>query len=329
VAAIMADQDTAQVVYVGDRNQAINGWNGAIDAMEHAPGERLQLTMSFRFGPAVAEVANEWLDRLDANMRIRGNPAVTSVVGPIDRPTAILCRTNGGVLARVVSLVAAGRRVGLVGTVAEDLRKLAKAAQSLHAGRGCDHPDLLAFRTWAEVKTYVDEDQTAQDLRTLVTLVDKHTPQGILSTVDNLHPEESAEVVVSTAHKSKGREWSAVEVAGDFFEAPEGETLDPEYGMLAYVTVTRAKEHLDPGALGSGETSPAPVLTGIAARAVALVEERFSAELDEIAATAVLAAVAELTGGEEAVQAAAAEPEPPPGPPASWTPAQCPRAAGL
>lgn len=256
VASLMADQPYAQVVYVGDRNQAINGWNGAIDAMENAPGERFQLTQSFRFGEAIAEVANDWLERLGAEMRVRGTPSIRSTVGPSDQPTAVLCRTNAGTLGRVMALAAAGRKVGLVGKVAEDLSRLAKAAINLQANEGTDHPDLLAFRSWREVQVFAAEDKTAGDLNTLVKLVDGYGPHGILATVDSLCTEEQAEIVASTAHRSKGREWSSVLVADDFFEPPAGEPLDPEYGRLAYVTVTRAKEHLAPGSLGLGFAGP-------------------------------------------------------------------------
>jgi superfamily I DNA/RNA helicase len=54
--------------------------------------------------------------------------------------------------------------------------------------------------------------------------------------------EEDADVTVSTAHKAKGREWDAVQLAGDF---PEPEKQGDEELRLLYVACTRAKRELD------------------------------------------------------------------------------------
>ena len=62
--------------------------------------------------------------------------------------------------------------------------------------------------------------------------------------------EEDADIIVSTAHKAKGREWRAVKIGNDF-QPPSGEDEMPSNAelMLAYVAVTRAKRKLDVGAL--------------------------------------------------------------------------------
>jgi superfamily I DNA/RNA helicase len=57
--------------------------------------------------------------------------------------------------------------------------------------------------------------------------------------------ESEADVIVSTAHKSKGREWSTVRLAGDFAEPLErGAGADGELRLL-YVAATRARDVLD------------------------------------------------------------------------------------
>jgi superfamily I DNA/RNA helicase len=63
-----------------------------------------------------------------------------------------------------------------------------------------------------------------------------------------------AEVVVSTAHKAKGREWPTVRIAGDFSEPRRCHNSQPAQipradTMLAYVAVTRARHTLDPEGL--------------------------------------------------------------------------------
>lgn len=247
IARVVEDQ-RVQKILVGDRNQAINGWNGAVDAMQKFSGLRFQLSQSFRFGPAVAAEANKWLEILGAQLRLTGFEQIPSVVGTAERPDAILCRSNGGAMSRVLQALAAGRRVALVGG-GEGIERMARAAQDLKAGRPTDHPELCAFTTWAEVQDYVDNDAAGSDLKVFVKLVDRHDPDEIISACRRLVDERRADVVVSTAHKAKGREWHSVLVAGDFQEPKpndDGSTqVSREDAMLAYVTVTRAKRLLD------------------------------------------------------------------------------------
>lgn len=252
---IERQQGHAQVILVGDSCQQLFGWRGAVDAMARfVVDQRLFLAQSFRFGDAIAVEANKWLSQLDTPMRLRGNPAIAATLGELVRPDAILCRTNAGAISECMAEGKAGRRVALVGGDRQ-IRMLAEAAVTLKAGQGTDHPELCMFRTWGELQEYTEQDAAGSDLKVFVSLIDKQGPDMVIDTLDRLVDEHAADVVVSTAHKSKGREWSTVRVASDF-RAP-GE--DPETGkrrpipradaMLAYVTCTRARQVLDRGGL--------------------------------------------------------------------------------
>ncbi|HCT75760.1 MAG TPA: DNA helicase, partial [Micromonosporaceae bacterium] len=126
IAAIVEDQ-TGQRIAVGDRCQAIYGWNGAIDAMDRFDGKRLFLSKSFRFGPAIASEANKWLAVLGAQLSLTGFDQIASTIGMLPEPDAILCRTNAGAFTRVVESLAAGRTTALVGG-GDDIRRMAEAA---------------------------------------------------------------------------------------------------------------------------------------------------------------------------------------------------------
>lgn len=258
VAAVVDGQAHAQRVLVGDRCQQLYAWRGAVDAMANFAGHRLWLSQSFRFGDAIAAQANQWLAHLGSPLQLRGYGQIPSRVGPVDTPDAVLCRTNAQAVATVLAALGGGRRAALVGG-GKDIRGLAEAAVTLKAGAGTSHPELFCFRTWGEVQDYVDHDSAGADLKTFVRLIDAHGPDVVIDAMDRLTDESAADLVVSTAHRAKGREWPAVTIAGDFREpAPD---TPPAEAMLAYVAVTRARTALNPGPLTftpTPATAPAP-----------------------------------------------------------------------
>lgn len=255
LAIVEAQAKRTQLVFVGDSQQSIYGWNGAVDAMSKLPdGFRSFLTQSFRFGPAVADVANTVLTDLEADLRIKGLPSLRSTVGKIAdgvRPDAVLCRTNAGAVSRCLEAQAAGVAVYLAGG-GDQVIKFAEGAADLQAGRNSWHPELSCFTTWGEVQDYVEQDELGGELALLVDLVDKFTPEAIISGLRHMPDETKAELTVTTAHKSKGREWNVVQLADDFGQQarpgkPDPEPKDPsdEEKRLLYVAVTRAQQHLD------------------------------------------------------------------------------------
>jgi macrodomain Ter protein organizer (MatP/YcbG family) len=57
--------------------------------------------------------------------------------------------------------------------------------------------------------------------------------------------EHTADVVISTAHKAKGREWSSVKLGSDYRSPGDKKGYHREEGNLLYVAVTRAINTLD------------------------------------------------------------------------------------
>ncbi len=238
--AIVEAQSHAQRVWVGDSNQQIYSWNGAVNAMEKASAvNETWLTESFRFGPEVAEAANTVLARLGAPEPVIGSgPA--GRVGPVVNPDVILSRTNASVLGSALEQMAMGRQVAVVGGT-KDLEYFAEHAEKLQSGKRASHPDLACFDSWSEVQVYADSEDGA-DLRMIVKLVDDFGARTLIQRLRNTVDERHADVVLSTAHKSKGREWDKVALGNDF---PVGDDVADEELRLIYVAATRAMLELD------------------------------------------------------------------------------------
>jgi hypothetical protein len=243
IAGIVAAQANAQTVMVGDRNQAIYGWRGAVDAMSTFEGTVLPLSQSFRFGSAVADEANKFLRLLGSDLVLKGFDKIESTVEILADPDAILCRTNAGVIQAAMHAQAEGKNVAIVGGAAE-IKKFAQGAIDLMGGRKANHPDLTAFSDWFEVIKYSQSDE-GKDLRVMVKLIEEHGPQTIIEVADNSVNEKDADLVVSTAHKAKGLEWDRVRIAPDFKMPEEGSEPSRPEMMLMYVAVTRAQKVLD------------------------------------------------------------------------------------
>jgi len=217
------------------------------------PQARLYLTQSFRFGPAIAERANRWLDILGSEVHLRGTETIRSTVGYIANPAAVLCRTNALVLQTIIDAQLDNVPVAIAGG-GSDVRALAEAAQQLKETGRTRHSELCAFNSWGAVQEYVAGDFGGEDLKTLVLLVDRHGTKAIVRAIDRCVEESDARIVASTVHKAKGREWSTVQISTDFVEPDRNDdgSLQPILtadAMVTYAAVTRAKVGLDDATL--------------------------------------------------------------------------------
>lgn len=241
--SILQQQTHAMLVLVGDDNQQIYEWRGAVNAMgsfKDAP--RRLLSQSYRFGQAIADVANTVLATLEqpTDLVMRGNPAIPSRVDAVSRPSCYLYRTNAGAVGRVMQEIADKRRPHLIGG-SDEVVKWVQAAMDLQAKRGTRHPELCCFETWKEVEEYSKTDE-GSDMKLMVSLVNTFGAQKIRDALRDMSKEQDADVVVSTAHRSKGREWDTVRLGPDF---PTANKMTDADRRLLYVAATRAKLTLD------------------------------------------------------------------------------------
>ncbi|MBZ5507868.1 MAG: UvrD-helicase domain-containing protein [Acidobacteriia bacterium] len=253
-------EQSCQMVYVGDPYQQIYEWRGAVNAMEQVETDRrTALTQSFRFGDVIASGATKVISKLGATKSLRGTSSLLSHIGPV-HPIAILCRSNAGVIASLITHQNEGARTYVVGGTI-DQQRLLENVKRLKRNIPSELPEFFGFVNWDEVVDHVEQGHD-ESLRLLVNLVKKYGEDRLLVALRSCVSEErNAQIIVSTAHKAKGCEWDVVHVDGDFDAAfmqlerpddPQMKKWDLEAeGRLFYVAMTRAKSavELPPGAM--------------------------------------------------------------------------------
>lgn len=237
----------AQIIFVGDQYQQIYSWRGAVNAMKNFQSDRVSyLTQSFRFGENIASIANEVIQGLlGCPHKIRGNPSVNDLVTNKERVvSAILCRTNAEVIKNLTRQLEEGMRVGIQGGTTE-MRNLIKGVMDLKDGRLPSSQELQLFSSYDDFLEYA-EGESGGEYKTILSLIENYGAQGLLDVLAQATNEKSdhIDVIISTTHKAKGREWESVRVAGDF-RGPNHPSYRAEEANLFYVALTRAKKILD------------------------------------------------------------------------------------
>lgn len=243
-----------QSFVVGDEFQQLYAFRGAINALRLVDFTTLYLSKSWRFGPAIAEVANQILNLDGKKEPLVGNDQIDSRVtyDPPDEDTrhTVLCRTNGGLLEEALLAAECGQRFAVVGQI-DDALNLLKGAWDLYQGRQPRHPDLKIFEEWEHLLEASEDDA---DLKMAVKRVKQYggrIPSLIADLRDAVEARESdADIIFSTVHKAKGMEWPVVRLANDFempyrFNKKEQTwKLDADERNVLYVAATRAKQVL-------------------------------------------------------------------------------------
>lgn len=122
-------------------------------------------------------------------------------------------------------------------------------------------PFIRSFVSFAALEDYA-EIVDDREIKARVKVVKKHTfkiPRLVSELEKNEQPDANqANIILTTAHKSKGNEWDQVVLGDDFSESvndsgtpraspyllDKDEYLDWEEANLIYVAATRAKKNL-------------------------------------------------------------------------------------
>lgn len=243
----------AQMIYVGDRFQQIYEWRGAVNAMERIETNATTLlSKSFRFGDTIADAASRVLSIFGKEVKITGNAAIDSRICTTD-PTAILARTNASAISAVIETLDDNRRPHLVGGI-EEIMELLRGVVDLKQGQPATMPEFFGFSDWKEVMEFAKSGEGAH-LLTFVNLVESRGEKQLMWALKQTVEEDTADVIVSTAHKAKGREWARVRLMDDFMRTrkagpernnrPTDTQEDAAETRLFYVAMTRARQELE------------------------------------------------------------------------------------
>jgi hypothetical protein len=247
------------VTWVGDSHQAIYQFRGAVNAMRLIALPEFTLSQSFRFGQRIADCANAVLaakpDGTRPTFAIVGNPRRDSGVGRLPKGArhAFLSRTNAEWFDEALRWEG---RVHVIGGI-DDTERLLLGAWGLwrHGQRPERCPAVARFSTWAQLCEHAErfDDRELAFARRVVEQWRERLPAAIADLrARHVEHEADASLILSTAHKAKGREFPYVRLGGGF-PAPSDEewarmppdVREAELNLL-YVALTRAVDGLEP-----------------------------------------------------------------------------------
>lgn len=254
----------AKKIFVGDEHQRIYSFRGAINVFDESnyfnpesDYAQLSLTESFRFGQRIADVANSLLSHYKNETNLLTGTEHPSFIGLVDRNMQYtsICRTNSLLFDLAIKHVRNGKTIHIVGG-ADFIFNQIRDVYYLYIGE----KDKIQNEYLKTFKNYNTFKGMATSLKVpeytfLVKVIDKYG--------DNLKEYfhlikrglvgiKTADVILTTAHKSKGLEFLSVKIEDDFMPLYDDngilipkDRIDDEEINILYVAITRATDELE------------------------------------------------------------------------------------
>ncbi|MNQ75774.1 ATP-dependent DNA helicase Rep [compost metagenome] len=209
-----------------------------------------QLTTSFRFGPEVAAEARMVLSlKSDGGMDLKGWEGKQSDVYdilPAELDNEVRChlyRTNAALIQDGVDYILRGKKVALEMDT-KDYIAMLKSVVALRFGdmKNVKHEEVVPYPSWKHLKEELEH--IGGDIARIARLVSEGQHMNVLRALENYKKPDYPDLILTTAHKAKGREFEIVVLADDFPEvhdkAGEFIGLEDTEANLLYVGLTRA-----------------------------------------------------------------------------------------
>jgi len=137
-------------------------------------------------------------------------------------------------------------RKACINADANSLLALIRQIKTLYDGDVVHSGDLAIFKSFGELLEYADT-SGGKDLKSIINVCMQTGFDRLIRYIDiaSRTNEKDADVIITSCHKAKGREWPRVRIAGDFsVMSKEGRVISEEVRLI-YVAMTRAESELD------------------------------------------------------------------------------------
>lgn len=255
-----------RVAVVGDTHQQIYGFRYAVDAMRNlSSDEDYDLTLSFRFGKTVANLASHLIREAkgERGFKILGNPERMSNLTITDIPPrtdcAILCRTNLALFTNAMALRSQKASFRFERDIEKVLWQTLDVYWLLNGDKSKVRSEWLqSFENMKALEEYADncEDFQLKGMAQVVRRYSSSFPNIIFEMAginkdktDKAEQVNSRGAILSTIHASKGQEYERVYIDSDVADMlcsaeKPGRTQYNEEVNVAYVGFTRAIRQL-------------------------------------------------------------------------------------
>lgn len=263
-------KDGGRLVAVGDRHQAIYGFTGAdskaLDLIGEATNaKKLPLTTTFRCPKSVVKFAQQWVNHIQAaDTAPEGlvrHSNIDALLTEARIGDAVLCRFNAPLVENVYKFIAAGIPAKIEGReIGAGLVKLVKRWKVKSLSVLTERVEAYGER---EIAKLVAKDQQAKVssvedkigcLKVIIARVEAKDPTTnrpvdlVVAEIESIfsdNNDNSKVVLLSSVHKSKGREWQRVV----WLQTPPNKRaklpwMIEQEANLSYVAATRSMNEL-------------------------------------------------------------------------------------
>lgn len=244
------------LVLIGDPHQSIFRFRGAHNSMEKIRvDEVVDLTWSFRYGTRPALLASTMLMNYKGEQEplIGCGPDTAINTAPVRYPAATrIHRTFSETFRSAFTALRTNRSIAWNGGVNAYPLSQVTDLHWLKEGQSSRIQNRRLLRDFPSYQQYRDTARELDDpeMTRLVKIVEEFgadVPVMVERMQTEMVAPEQAEMVLTTAHRSKGLQWEHVELADDFPDWMSSKWNPAERDdeiNLAYVAVTRASQAL-------------------------------------------------------------------------------------
>ncbi len=256
---------TAEIVKVGDPHQSIYEFRGAGNfLMDEKAAAYYWLTQTYRFGPNLAGLATQILQTykgaqkpligFGADVAIDDFETMTPEFQEMRKKPLYLMRTKAGIIDLLSGWLDnednKNKRIYMPGgSKSYGFSQLMDAYRLKVKGESVN--SMAAYTCWEQYCS-VQELTGCPDAKASISLIDKYRgkiPYLIMQVKKQESAKAKADLLITTAHKSKGLEHPYVVLGGDYPNINKleenNETMSDQEINLMYVSLTRAEKGIE------------------------------------------------------------------------------------